>query len=416
MRLALAGAAVVAALLAVGAGAATKQYSSGRLALPIAAGRTTEHAIQVRETGPVAHVAVWVRLSDSRVGDLTLSLRAPDGTDVLLVQRRGAEGRNIGTGTGCSGQFAVFDDVDAEPLAGSAAPFVDATYRPEERLGALNGKQARGAWTLHVTAAGSDNVGTLQCWELDLTRDVVERKTSSSGAVTASLSFRELGFVYENMRVQIVRRGRTVLAARPARPVGPGWRPVDIRAVDLDGDGEPEVIADYYSGGAHCCTVSEIYRFAGGRYREKPHFWGNPGYRLRGLDADRRPELVTVDDRFFYAFTAYVFSGAPILIFDYDRGALRDVTRRFPGAVARDAARLLHSYGTIRGKREDARGLLAAYVADEYLLGHPERGWRVVDAALRRGDLSPSFAGQPKGAAYVRALRAFLRKTGYAPR
>jgi hypothetical protein len=88
------------------------------------------------------------------------------------------------------------------------------------------------------------------------------------------------------------------------------------------------------------------------------------------------------------------------------------VTRRFPGAIARDAAAQLRVYRTPQA-RADARGVLAAYVADEALLGHPERGWAAIDRALERGELSARGTGYPVGKAYVARLRAFLRKAGY---
>lgn len=405
-------AAVAALIVALPAAAATKHYSSGRLSLAIASGRTTEHTIAVREAGPVSHVAVWVRLTATRLADLTLSLRAPDGSPVLLVQHRGAEAKSLGTGTGCGGRLAVFDDAQGAPFADVPAPFVDEPLKPEERLATLNGKEARGGWTLRIVADGSGEVGTLQCWQLDLSRDVVESKSAASGRVSAKLFYREQDFGYRDFRLEIQRAGRTVLDAAPGRPVGRGWTPVELRVRDLDGDGEPEVIADFYSGGAHCCTYSAIYRFAGGHYVRRVVGWGNPGYRLTGLDRDPRPELVTADDRFNYAFTAFAFSRAPIRVLSYEHGLLRDVTRRFPGAIARDAAALLRDYRRPQAKF-DARGLLAAYVADEALLGHPERGWNAIDRALRRGALSPRGTGYPVGKKYVANLRAFLRKAGY---
>ena len=409
-RIALVAAAAL--VVALPAAAATKQYSSGRLALPIASGRATEHTIPVRDAGPVSHVAVWVRLAATRLADLTLSLRAPDGSTVLLAQHRGGEAKNLGTGTGCGARFAIFDDAQGAPIADVPTPFVDSPLKPEERLATLNGKEARGGWTLRVAAEGTGEAGTLQCWQLDLSRDVVESQSASAGKVSATLSYREQDFGYRDFRLKIQRAGRVIFDAAPGRPIGQGWRPVEVRVRDLDGDREPEVLADFFSGGAHCCTYSAIYRFVRGHYTRRIVGWGNPGYRLTGLDRDPRPELVTADDRFNYAFTAYAFSSAPIQIMRYDRGRLSDITRRFPGAIARDAAAKLRQYRSPQAKF-DARGILAAYVADEALLGHPERGWNTIDRALRRGELSPRGTGYPIGKAYVSNLRAFLRKAGY---
>jgi hypothetical protein len=38
-----------------------------------------------------------------------------------------------------------------------------------------------------------------------------------------------------------------------------------IEGFDLDNDGKTEVLVEYYSGGAHCCTTLEAYRMSGGK-------------------------------------------------------------------------------------------------------------------------------------------------------
>ena len=187
---------------------------------------------------------------------------------------------------------------------------------------------------------------------------------------------------------------------------------------DLDQDGEPEVVVDLYTGGAHCCVVSQIFRYRSARddYRPSRAFWGNPGYGFADYDGDGRPELVTRDDRFAYAFTAYAASVSPIRIWHYDAGALVDVTRDFPAVIARDAAELWRLYGRFRRSRfPEVRGVLAAYLADKALLGEEEEGWRRLRAALARGELgrAPAKDGYAAGARYLEKLRTFLRTTGY---
>ena len=60
--------------------------------------------------------------------------------------------------------------------------------------------------------------------------------------------------------------------------------------------------------------------------------------------------------------------------------------------------------------------MLAAWLADEYLLGREDAGWKKIEAARARGELGPipGLDIWPQGAKYVKALRAFLVKTGYA--
>src|SRR5207244_3839241 len=73
--------------------------------------------------------------------------------------------------------------------------------------------------------------------------------------------------------------------AVPLYPAGYGQsRSVAVR--DLDGDAEPEVVLDLYSGGAHCCYSTDIYRYNGSGYSLGEHAWGDVGYRLADLHRD----------------------------------------------------------------------------------------------------------------------------------
>lgn len=243
------------------------------------------------------------------------------------------------------------------------------------------------------------------------------------GDVVAGLSYDRQDDVYRSIRLRIERAGPTVFTARLRTEcrgcplAGPTEAPLRVR--NLDADSEPEVLVDMYSGGAHCCTYTLVYRFRSdiGSYARTRVWWGNAGYRLVDLDRDGRPELSSYDDRFAYAFTAYAFSADPIRIWHFERGRRLDVTRAFPTLVARDAARLLALYRrTRRSRYPEVRGVLAAYVADQYLLGRPAVGWRLVRAALRRRELGRGRTelAYPAGSRYVVVLRRFLRRTGYA--
>ena len=159
-----------------------------------------------------------------------------------------------------------------------------------------------------------------------------------------------------------------------------------------------------------------LYRYEARRkaYRRLYHSWGNVGYSLRDLDRDGRPELVSADDRFAYAFTSFAGSLFPLQVWRYRDGTLAEVTPAFPAAARREADRLWRDYLEAR-KDESAelRGLLAAYLADEIHAGRDAQGWARLQAALHRGDLSPPQQVGPKGKAYLKALRAFLVKNGY---
>ena len=69
-----------------------------------------------------------------------------------------------------------------------------------------------------------------------------------------------------------------------------------------------------------------------------------------------------------------------------------------------------------KDRTSDVRGLLAAWLADEYQLGRADEGWAELRAAYARGELSPPRVDPlwPTGQRYLAVLRRFLVRTGYA--
>ncbi len=423
MRRPLLAVLVLIALLVAGSGhAATRTYSTGTIHAPIPDGGTVERSIAVSDTGPVSHVDVAVRIAHPRDSDLTLTLVSPRGTEVPLSVRRGGDGASYGSGAhGCHGQLAVFEDGWGS-LAAAKAPLVGA-FSPERPLSRLSGEEARGRWTLRVADDAPGAAGTLFCWQLDLSRNVVEHVSARSGAVSADLSYRESNFAYRDVHVTVRRAGRIALSAPLSRFAckscpSSGFNavagdPLTIR--DLDGDGEPEVLVDVYTGGAHCCLYTAILRHLDGTYRGSVAFWGNPGYSLERLDERPGVELVSSDDSFAYAFTSYAASAEPVQIWRYERGKLSDITSGFPSIVRRDADDLWREYLDVRQQHQDVRGVLAAWLADEYRLGLADEGWKKVEAAQARGELSAPRVDPlwPAGRKYLDTLRRFLVKRGY---
>jgi subtilisin-like proprotein convertase family protein len=399
--------------------AATRTYSTGPISVPVPDGGAGERALLVRDAGPVSHVAVEVRVEHPRDRDLTLTLTSPAGRTVTLFAGRG-NGSNLGTGRDCGGVLTEFDDSFGEPLDSGSPPYVGA-FQSDQPLSAFDGEPAPGRWTLRVRSAAGGGAGTLLCWRLTLSRNVLTVERARRGHVTAELSYRESNGVFRQPRLRILRGGRRLLDTAMPRPgcfgACPGWRPVGPPVVrDLDTDGEPEVIVDTYSGGAHCCTYSLLYRYTGRRYARLVHGWGNSGYRLVDLDGDGRPELRSSDDRFAYAFASYAATLEPVQVWRYDRGGLIDVTRRFPALIRSDAASAWRLYLRERRRRpREVRGILAAWLADQLLLGRGPAGWQALEEAYRRGELGRGqrLYGYPAGQRYLAALRAFLRRTGY---
>jgi hypothetical protein len=136
---------------------------------------------------------------------------------------------------------------------------------------------------------------------------------------------------------------------------------------------------------------------------------------VRDYGHDGKPEIQTFDDRFPYTFTAYAFSADPVEILHFVNGRFADVTKSFPKVVSGDAALLWRGYLKQRKEKDanDVRGLLAAYLADEYTLGKGDAGWQRVVTAWKRGEVSNQIGLGPVGRRYLDFLRHQLHAWGY---
>ena len=242
----------------------------------------------------------------------------------------------------------------------------------------------------------------------------------SSGQVTATLSYdKRPDGSYRDFRAKIVRAGQTLVDepipegcetcfAMPGN-AGAGEKSIVVR--DLDADGEPEVIASLFTGGAHCCLVSTLYGFqpATGAYKRLRRNWRDAGFRLRDIGHDGVVEFDSRDASFAYAFASYAESFLPLQIFRYREGRLVDVTSSFRRLVRRDAKRALRLFRRYKDDEGvNPRGFLAGWVADKYTLGQRRAANRALRRALRRGDLGKTepFQVGPAGRPLREAAQA----------
>jgi hypothetical protein len=246
--------------------------------------------------------------------------------------------------------------------------------------------------------------------------------TRSAGTTSATLSWRGSGAhdapPYAAVRLRIARAGRTLVDGPPHAVLcgtlcWPGFTPHSptLAVLDLEGTRSPDVVVSLYSGGAHCCYIAQVYRYEPGarRYGVVQRDWGDPGARLERLHG----VLVfrSADDRFAYRFTSFAASGMPIAIWRFERGRFVDVTRRHPALVAADAKLWWRAF-TKAAPARDGDGVIAAWAADEYLLGHRALVARTLAAQNRAGRLRN--ADGPGGSSFIRELDRFLAAAGYA--
>jgi hypothetical protein len=91
-----------------------------------------------------------------------------------------------------------------------------------------------------------------------------------------------------------------------------------LTGADINGDGNPEVVIETYTGGAHCCFGTQVYSLGETPklILDKPR--SNAGGQFQDLDGDRIYEFVTYDDIFTYEYCPYVSSPFVKVIMAYD--------------------------------------------------------------------------------------------------
>ncbi|HEY1221974.1 MAG TPA: hypothetical protein VGE75_00580 [Acidimicrobiales bacterium] len=254
----------------------------------------------------------------------------------------------------------------------------------------------------------------------------VSTTSATMGDVTATFTYSGTFPEGQHLHLIIRRKGVELLNA----PVTSAWCgdmcwPNAIAAGDkvlhvvrLGAGATPDVVLDLYSGGAHCCSIEQVFSFGATskKVRKSEYNFGDPGARLEKIGPRGATYFVSADDAFAYAFTDFAASGLPIKILAFADGSFHDVTRQFPALIARDATQWLRAFKAQASSRyQDSVGVAAAWAADEDMLGHRGAVKSFLAEQLKAGHLNSALSPiEPSGARFVTALQSFLRKYGYA--
>ena len=296
---------------------------------------------------------------------------------------------------------------------------------PELPVGAPSRNGARGRRTRSLTLYLSVGVVLVLAAmaAAALAASTTKTLSASSGATAATLTYRHTtsatAVPYSAVRLSITRAGErlfdepvdALLCRLECWPALGTDSPI-LSVTDIEHDSSPDVILNLYSGGAHCCYITQIYRYDPGTqtYAIVQQDFGDPGARLETLHG--RLVFRSADDRFAYTFAAFAFSGLPIQIWSFAGGRFVDVTRRYPALIRHDAAQWWKAFVSNDGKGFGL-GFLAAWAADEDLLGNSATVASRLASLDAAGRLRSSQGFTTHGSAFIRQLQRFLAKSGY---
>ncbi len=123
--------------------------------------KTVSSNIKVANDLIISDLNVRVNIAHTYDSDLVLVLQSPSGSQITLFNRRGGSGDNL-TNT-------LFDDQAVFAISQGATPFTG-SFRPEATLTGLNGKNAKGTWTLFISDKQTRDTGKLLDWSLEFTQ------------------------------------------------------------------------------------------------------------------------------------------------------------------------------------------------------------------------------------------------------
>jgi hypothetical protein len=243
-------------------------------------------------------------------------------------------------------------------------------------------------------------------------------QTARSGSVSATFSYKGKAPNFSHLQLTIKRSGSVAysksvtssLCGSLCWPASTSASHPSVQVMNIEGNGQPDVIVTLYSGGANCCFDVQVFSYDPGTttYRKAERNFGDFGANIKDLGHNGKLEFQGANIAFKYEFTDGAASGEPIQILTFSGGKFHDVTKQYPKLVAKDAAGWLKAFN---GNVQDGVGLIAAWAADEDLLGHSKQVSAYLQKEAKAGKLHSPI--EPGGQQFIKHLMKFLHQLGY---
>lgn len=220
----------------------------------------------------------------------------------------------------------------------------------------------------------------------------------------------------------VVPAGLRIVAMLKGDSAGLADPPVSLQIAELDPSNPyPEIVVSFFTGGAHCCSVTHIVtsNADGSEWTtlDMGQFDGGPMLAV-DLDGNGVYEFETRHNGFLSAFACYACSEAPLRVLALEDGKLKDVSadKRFQPAHAAWLKTMI-----VGVPEEDVNGFLAGYVAQKIRLGEDKEAFDLMlthydrKAAWGLCDQDLDQAGECPGTkvAFPQGLERMLKEHGF---
>jgi subtilisin-like proprotein convertase family protein len=134
--------------------------------------------------GNLNDISVFLDIQHQKIADLTVKLKAPNNTEVILFAAQG--------GTSANGILAVLDDSLGNVINGTTylSPWTQ-WVKPQNVMGTFGGTALNGTWVLTITDGAATNTGTLLGWGIRFNNTLIVGSQNISSTIPGDFNLHQ---------------------------------------------------------------------------------------------------------------------------------------------------------------------------------------------------------------------------------
>jgi subtilisin-like proprotein convertase family protein len=134
--------------------------------------------------GNVLDIQVFLAIQHQKVSDLTIKLKAPNATEIILDAAQGT--------TSANGMLTIMDDTTGNAINGTTylAPWTQ-YVKPSNPMGTFGNSPINGNWVLTITDGAATNTGTLLSWGIRFNNSILVNYNNTSGNIPGKFNLEQ---------------------------------------------------------------------------------------------------------------------------------------------------------------------------------------------------------------------------------